>query len=218
MVVNLKLSKGNLKETVLINNRQKLKLDSEKTGSLSIQKQTIDEDATLTLPVEEPEMMQFLSPTLYIESDHPDISAKAVEIIEGEDDSWLAAKKLSRWVYKHIRYKNLSGGFGTALSTFESSSGDCTEHTVLLIALARSVGIPARICSGLVYGDNAFYFHFWPEVYVGQWVQMDPTLGQVIADANHIQFGGGILESDTMLEFTEGVFRTVNLLEIEIVE
>lgn len=218
LVVNLKLSKGNLKETVLINNRQKLKLDSEKTGRLSIQKETIDEDATLTLPVEEPEMMEFLSPTLYIESDHPDISAKAAEIIEGEDDAWLAAKKLSRWVYKHIRYKHLSGGFRTALSTFESSSGDCTEHTVLLIALARSVGIPARICSGLVYGDNAFYFHFWPEVYVGQWIQMDPTLGQVIADANHIQFGGGILESDTMLEFTEGVFRTVNQLAIEILE
>ncbi len=218
LVVNLKLSKGNLKETVLINNRQQLKLASEKTGRLSIQKQKIDEDVTLTLPVEDSEMMEFLSATLYIESDHPDISAKAKEIIDGEDDAWLAAKRLSRWVYKHIRSKHLSGGFRSALSTLESSSGDCTEHTVLLIALARSVGIPARICSGLVYGDGAFYFHFWPEVYVGQWVQMDPTLGQVIADANHIQFGGGILESDTMLEFTEGVFRTVNQLAIEIVE
>ena len=46
----------------------------------------------------------------------------------------------------------------------------------------------------------------------------DPTLGQLVAVANHIQVGGGILESDTMLEFTEGVFRTVNQLAIEIVE
>ena len=218
LVANLKLSKGNIKETVLINNRQKLMLDSEKTGRLSIQKQKIDGEVTLTLPIEKPEMMEFLSATLYIESDHPDISTKAAEIIDGEGDSWLAAKKLSAWVYDHIRYKHLSGGFRSALSTLESSSGDCTEHTVLLIAFARSVGIPARICSGLVYGDNAFFFHFWPEVYVGQWVQMDPTLGQVIADANHIQFDGGILESDTMFEFTEGVFRTVNQLAIEIIE
>lgn len=218
LTANLKLTKGNLKETVLINNRQTLKLDTEKTGRLSIQKQTVDGDATLTLPVEEPEMMAFLAATLYIESDHPDISAKAEEIIDGEDDSWRAAKKLSTWVYEHIRNKHLSGGFRSALSTLESSTGDCTEHTVLLIALARSVGIPARICSGLVYGDGAFYFHFWPEVYVGQWVQMDPTFGQIIADANHIQFDGGILESDTMLEFSEGVFRTVNQLEIEVIK
>ena len=218
LTANLKLTNGNLKETVLIDDRQTLKLDSEKTGRLSIQKQKIDEDATFTLPVEEPEMMAFLTATLYIESDHPDISAKAAEIIDGEDDSWRAAKMLSAWVNKHIRYKDLSSGFRSALSTLESSSGDCTEHTVLLIALARSVGIPARICSGLVYGNSAFYFHFWPEVYVGQWIQMDPTLGQIIADANHIQFDGGILESDTMLELTEGVFRTVNQLAIEIVE
>ena len=33
---------------------------------------------------------------------------------------------------------------------------------------------------------------------------MDPTLGQEIADANHIQLQGGILESGTMFEFTEG--------------
>ena len=70
LTANLKLSKGNLKETVLINNRQTLKLDSEKTGRLSVQKQTIDRYATLTLPVEDPEMMAFLAATLYIESDH----------------------------------------------------------------------------------------------------------------------------------------------------
>ena len=43
--------------------------------------------------------------------------------------------------------------------------------------------------------------------------QMDPTVGQVIADANHIQLQGGILESDTLVEFTEGIFRTLNQLE-----
>ena len=84
--------------------------------------------------------------------------------------------------------------------------------------MARSVGIPARICSGLVFSGNAFYYHFWPEVYVGKWVQMDPTLGQVIADANHILLEGNMLETNSMVEYTEGVFRTLNQLEIAIVE
>ena len=141
-----------------------------------------------------------------------------MEIINGEVNSWRASKKLCRWVYKSIRNKKLSGGFNSSLKTLESLSGDCTEHTVLLIAMARSVGIPARICAGLVFSKDAFYYHFWPEVYVGTWVQMDPTLGQTIADANHIQLQGSILESGTMVEFTEGVFRTLNQLEIDIVE
>ena len=46
-----------------------------------------------------------------------------------------------------------------------------------------------------------------PEVYVGSWVQMDPSLGQTIADATHIQLGGeGTVESDNLMEFAEGVF------------
>ena len=88
----------------------------------------------------------------------------------------------------------------------------------MFIALARSVGIPARICSGLIFSQDAFYYHFWPEVYVGRWVQTDPTLGQTLADANHIQLGGSTVESDTLLEFAEGVFLTLNQLEIVVIE
>ena len=113
----------------------------------------------------------------------------------------------------------MSGGFGSSLTALESLSGDCTEHTVLFIALARAAGIPARICSGIAFAQqDAFYYHFWAEVYVGRWVQMDPTWGQTIADANHIQLDGSTLESDTLLEFAEDVLRTLNQLEIAVVE
>ena len=77
---------------------------------------------------------------------------------------------------------------------------------------------PARICSGIAFAKDAFYYHFWSEVYVGKWVQMDPTWGQNIADANHIQLGGSTLEPDNLVGFAEGVFRTLNQLEIAIVE
>ena len=216
--VNLQLSKGNLKDTIIIDSRQKLLQNSKRTGKLLISKQKINAEDCPKIPIQDPELKDFLSTTVFVETDHPDIRAKAVEIIEGEENSWRAAKKLCKWVDKSIRDKHISGGYNSALSTLKSSVGDCTEHTVLLIALARSVGIPARICSGLVYVDKAFYFHFWPEVYIGTWIQMDPTLGQTIADANHLQLVGSTVESDTMLELAEGVFRTVNQLEIEILD
>jgi hypothetical protein len=48
------------------------------------------------------------------------------------------------------------------------------------------------------------------------WVAFDPTLGQTPADARRIQFSGGVLESSTVLELGEGILRTLNRLEIEL--
>ena len=209
------------------NSRQKLEVypplsarkqgDRGGAGRLSIQVPTIVAENCLERPIQHAES-EFLDPSAYIQAAHPDIQAKSKEILVGEVNSWRAAEKLCQWVYESITDKNISGGFGSSLETLESLAGDCTEHTVLFIALARAAGIPSRICSGIVFSKDAFYYHFWSEVYVGKWVQMDPTLGQVIADANHIQLWGGFLESDTMVEFAEGVYRTLNRLEIVIVE
>lgn len=219
----LRLTEGQLDKTVTINSRQKLKINNDpRHGVLEINVPMIDRAETPSLPIQSqhdnPELAQFLKSTVYIQAGHPAIRAKAVEVLDGETNAWKSAQKLCQWVYKNIHDKNLKVGFGSALQTLESLEGDCTEHTVLMIAMARSIGIPARVCAGLVFQDDAFYYHFWPEVYVGKWVAMEPTLGQIQADANHIQLAGSELESDSMLEFGEGVMRTLNQLEIEILE
>ncbi len=218
LVAELRLTNGNLIDTIVDNHRQSLELNGERTGVLSIQVSDIDETNCLNLPIQQTGFDGFLTSSTYIESNNEIIMNKAKLIINGEVNSWKAAKKLSEWVYKTITDKNLSGGYSTSLATLETQSGDCTEHTVLFIALARSVGIPSRICTGLILSGSGFYYHFWPEVYVGRWVQMDPSIGQEIADANHIQLGGSVLESNTMIEFIEGSFRTMNQLEINIIE
>lgn len=220
---HLRLTEGQLDKAVTIDSRQELKVDNDpRHGAIEINVPVIDRLETLNLPIQNQhdneELTQFLTSTVYIQAEHPAIQAKATEVIDGEMNAWISAQKLCRWVYENIRDKNLKIGFGSALQTLESLAGDCTEHTVLMIAMARSVGIPARVCAGLVFQRDAFYYHFWPEVYVGRWVAMDPTLGQIQADANHIQLAGSELESNSMLEFGEGVMRTLNQLEIEVLE
>ena len=209
----VKLPTENIAEVIMSTSRQKLKVNTTYAGKLSIQVPLVVAADCLVLPIQNSEV-GFLASSAYIQANHPDIQAKADEILENEVNSWRAAEKLCRWVYASINDKKMSGGFASSLTVLQSLSGDCTEHTVLFIALARAAGIPARICSGIVFAKDAFYYHFWPEVYVGKWVQMDPTLDQVIADANHIQLGGGTLESDNLMEFAEGVFHTLNQLEI----
>ncbi len=220
---HLRLTEGQLDKAVMIDSRQKLKVDNDpRHGVLEINVPMIDQAETPNLPIQNQHdnegLAQFLKSTVYIQAEHPAIQAKATEVIDGEMNAWLSAQKLCRWVYENIRDKNLKIGFGSALQTLESLAGDCTEHTVLMIAMARSVGIPARVCAGIVFQRDAFYYHFWPEVYVGKWVAMEPTLGHIQADANHIQLAGSELESNSMLEFGEGVMRTLNQLEIEVLE
>lgn len=211
----VKLSTGNIAEVFMSNPQQKLVVSTPHVGKLSIEVPSVVAEDCPNLPIQNVEG-EFLAASAYIQVDHPDIQAKAAEILEGEVNAWNAAEKLCRWVYASINDKKMSGGFGSSLTTLESLSGDCTEHTVLFIALARAAGIPARICSGIVFAKDAFYYHFWPEVYVGRWVQMDPTLDQVVADANHIQLGGSVMESDNLIEFAEDVLHTLNQLEITI--
>lgn len=213
----VKLPAGNIADAIMSNSQQQLIVTSEKAGRLLIQVPTVAAEDCPPLPIQNVEG-EFLGASAYIQTDAPAIRAKTEEILAGEVNSWRAAEKLCEWVHTAITEKKMSGGFGSSLTALESLSGDCTEHTVLFIALARAAGIPARICSGITFAKDAFYYHFWPEVYVGKWVQMDPTLGQTIADANHIQLGGGTMESDNLMEFAEGVFRTLNQLEIAIVE
>ena len=58
---------------------------------------------------------------------------------------------------------------------------------------ARAAGIPAREVAGVTAIDRGegLYYHAWPEVWVGEWIALDPTLGQDAADATHIKFAVG---------------------------
>lgn len=211
--------KGDLSKAIMQNSRQKLTVNPDETsGILEISTLKIDEKSAKSLPLNDLEVAEFLKPTMYIQADTPSIVQKSKELVDSERNSWKAAQLICKWVYESIKDKNLKTGFGSAKQTLETLEGDCTEHTVLFIALARAAGIPSRICAGLVYNNDAFYYHFWPEVYVGKWIQMEPTLGQMEADATHILLSGGQLESESVLEYGEGVIRTLNRLRIRVIE
>jgi len=91
-----------------------------------------------------------------------------------------------------------------ATSVLKSRKGDCNEHTVLFVALARACGIPAEMCAGLVYMNDGFYYHAWPKVFIGKWVHLDPALGQDIADATHFELVSGGLSSQAKIVLAIG--------------
>lgn len=177
---------------------------------------------TYTLPYEGPEdpesstppdgWKEALASEPLIQSDDPAIVSEARRILGKERDPARAARKLSEWVHTHLAKEN-SVGVPSALEVLNNMSGDCNEHTVLFTALARSQGLPTRMAAGVVYthargGGTGLYYHAWPEVWVGdRWVAVDPTLGQVPADATHVRFVTGSLNEQVDILSLIGTLR-----------
>ncbi len=127
-----------------------------------------------------------------VQSDNPAIVALARQVVPAENDPWQVAVALEKFVRGYIVSSDYSQAFATAAQVAESRKGDCTEHAVLLAALARARGIPARVAIGLVYteqtGRPAFGYHMWDEVYIGnRWIPLDATLGRGGIGAAHLQ-------------------------------
>ncbi len=133
---------------------------------------------------------RFLNPSPFIQSDHPKIRQKVQEIILKEDPGYKRIQKLITWIYKNIEKRPVFS-VPDALATLENRIGDCNEHAVLMAALARASGIPAKVEAGLVYLKGRFYYHAWNSVYLGKWITVDSLFGQIPADATHIRLVSG---------------------------
>ena len=140
------------------------------------------------------------------------IVQKAIAITGLERDARRVAERLNRWVHDSL-VKEVTFSVPNALQVLRTRRGDCNEHTQLYVVLARAVGIPARIATGLAYVRGKFYYHAWPEVWLGDWVPVDPTFGQFPADAAHLRFVVGGLEKQAELLRLIGNLKIQTMVE-----
>lgn len=146
-------------------------------------------------PFSAAESEEYLAPDMFIQSNHPRVKAMAESIAGDTEDPWIAAVQLHDWVYEHIEKEHILS-VPSALEVLDQRRGDCNEHAVLYVALARALQIPARIAIGLAWSEDlqAFGYHAWPEVYAGQWMALDPTFGERNASPTHIKFFTGSID------------------------
>jgi hypothetical protein len=150
----------------------------------------------------------FLKPGPFIQSDNQKIRDQVREILKDKPNAPLLARArmLLDWVHTHIKKRPVLS-LPDALSTLENRVGDCNEHAVLLAALARAAGIPARIEAGLVYLKGRFYYHAWNLLYLGKWITADSLFGQLPADVSHLRFATGSPEQQLDLMGVIGKVR-----------
>ena len=137
-------------------------------------------------------------------------------------DTLARADAIRDFAHRHVSAKSLDTAFATASETARTRTGDCSEHGVLLCAMLRAEGIPARVATGLVYVDqfagesDIFGWHMWTQALIdGEWVDFDATLDGRY-DAAHILTGVSALSEGAGTRDMMAVLQLMGNLEVEI--
>jgi hypothetical protein len=141
---------------------------------------------------------KYLRATLAAPSTDAEIQVLARSLGAGaaSDDERVA--RILSWIDANIA-KEAVDAF-TAIDVLRSGRAECQGHAYLFAALARALGMPARIVNGLAYSEahGGFLYHSWNETWIAGrgWQPVDATFGQPRADATHLK----LLEGETVGE------------------
>ncbi len=145
-----------------------------------------------------------------IESDDPSIGSVALEVSSSAQNSWEIVKRLGFWINNNIK-GSIYGG--SAHETFMRGDGACGSQSLLMAALCRAAGIPARVVWGCMYTPvegGSFGHHAWNEVFMGTagWIPVDVTSKEAdYVDSGHVRLG--ILKTKVTV---------INFMEMEILD
>ncbi|MHC9541719.1 MAG: transglutaminase-like domain-containing protein [Vulcanimicrobiota bacterium] len=123
------------------------------------------------------EVKSYLLPQPGIESENDYIKNKSMEITWKSKDSFAAASKVSKWIKDNIK----SGiALPSALFSFQSGIGNSESRAMLMVAMCRAAGLPARKVGGMAFREGRFSPQHWAEIYLENngWVAFDPEVGK----------------------------------------
>ena len=95
------------------------------------------------------------------------------------DNKTETVKVIASWITHNIQQASYSADVLGAEWTLKNKKGDCTEQAMLMVAMAREAGMPARVMGGYIMEKSGRVFakdyHNWAEVYVDdRWIIVDP--------------------------------------------
>lgn len=125
----------------------------------------------------------------------PSVRQLAEEVTQGATSRYAAARQLQDWFRSEFTYDlDTPDGHGESAIEqflFDTRTGYCEQFAGSFAAMARTLGIPARVAVGFTSGETSGadptlyrvsgkYAHAWPEVFLGEygWVSFEPTPGR----------------------------------------
>jgi hypothetical protein len=168
---------------------------------------------TYQLPYTGSTLKKFIQPDNWVMSTYKPLQDTGrIYAKKYNNDAFLFSQYLTNYIVQLIRTAP-TFVLSNSEQIFKSSlSGDYLERTVMFATYARAAGLPTRLVGGVVYLYGYFYFHTWPEIWLQEWIPVDPTLIQYPADATHIPLIEGNLNDIT------AIIEELNKINIEVLE
>lgn len=164
--------------------------------------------------LEDQQCCLFLEETEFIKPNDPSIQGKLAEIRnQTEEGNYALVKKILLWIYGNIKaipmVENLSGP-----EVLKKGIGKCTEYAALFSSLTRAAEIPTKIVFGVSQIKDMWTGHIWCEVWLGEWLAVDPSNGIFIFNPSHIKFA----DSPNLIGHQALWWRLVDNLRVEVIE
>ena len=123
--------------------------------------------------------------------------------------------EMQRWMEEHFSGDDIVP-LAPSDRLVRAPRGNCFNAAVLLTAIARAAGIPARLVLGLQVDGDRWRSTVWTELWTGDWVSIDPLTGAFVEDALHVK----LLHAADETELREQARRlrgalVVNVLDVE---
>lgn len=151
-------------------------------------------DAEAVFPMAAPaELQPFLAASEFVPATHPSIIDAAYAAVydsdarRGESNIVRAVSFLAGWINQAVGPGDWRGYDSSALDALASRSGDSLAQARLFSAMARTLGVPTRLCQGFLVRADRATLHFWSEAWVnGSWIPVDTTVGRVGLPAGYV--------------------------------
>jgi transglutaminase-like putative cysteine protease len=146
-------------------------------------------------------MDEYLAQTYFMDFGNPAVATKARDLVIGTsiDDVSARAQKLFYFARDQVPYKILWGlptrTYLRASKTLERGFGFCIPKAILLVALARAIGIPARLHFADIInhlasenlqkamGTKLFVFHGYAEFFINDtWLKVNPAFDLALTE------------------------------------
>jgi transglutaminase-like putative cysteine protease len=154
---------------------------------------------------------ELLAPTSIVTADQ-ELAAVAADI-KARHSPATAGDAIVDWVRSQLTYlPGTTGVHTSALEAWQGGKGVCQDFAHLTLAVARSMGLPGRYCSGYLHpnpdariGETvAGQSHAWVELWAGDWQGYDPTSGVPVGERHVLVTRGRDYSDVTPLK---GVFN-----------
>ncbi len=147
----------------------------------------------LPLPIDPAPFARELAVTADLDHDHPDLRRVIDRLPIDRMESALQLAVACVGIVDHFVPRRAAADVDRASGILRGGKAGPDDAARLYVALARAAGLPARRVSGFLYaeqeGQPVLLFSAWAEVFVGEWIEVDPFLRELPASPGHLLIG-----------------------------